>query len=207
MLNLFKWRQLLAIDFFLLSFGGSSSSDSSTKASSSTSTAISTSDKRAVASENANAITGNNNLTNRTNLTSVSNSGNTTTYATDFGSVGAALSGITQIGSKAIDAGQMSINGAVDVLKQQTANNLSTTAAVVGLAKDYGANTLSNSRDVLGLASSTIGTISGLATSTANIAAGAYQNQADTATGNRTVVLAGLAVVAVVGAAFIFKKG
>jgi hypothetical protein len=160
--------------------GGSSESDASTRTTNNTSTAISTVDRRAVASENADAITGDNNSITR--------------IQTDFGSVGRALDAVTQTGARAIDLGQFAVGGAVDVLKQQTAGNLTSIAQIIDLAKNYGANAMTNSKDVMGLA-----------TSTAQIAADAYKNQADSASGNRTVILVGLAVVGTVAAAIAWK--
>lgn len=162
--------------------GGSSSSDSSTRTDATTNNNISTSDKRAVASENADAITGNNNSVTR--------------ISTDFGSVGKALDAVSQTGAKAIDLGQFAVGGAIDVLKQQTSNNLSSISQVIDLAKNYGANAQTNSKDVMNLA-----------TSTATIAADAYKNQADSASGNRTIILVGLAVVGVIGVAIAWHKG
>lgn len=183
MINYRFWKTLLC-GFLPLYLGGDSSSDASTKTQYTTTNQISTSDKRAVASENANAITGDNNFIVR----------NTST--TDFGSVAKALDAVTQTGARAIDLGQFAVGGAVDVLKQQTAGNLTTMGQIINLAESYGANAQTNSKDVMGLA-----------TSTAQIAADAYKNQADSASGNRTIILTGLAVVGAIGAAIAFRQG
>ena len=100
--------------------GGESESDSSTQTTSNTTNQTSYADKRNVASEGAVSVSGDHNTISNT--------------STDFGSVGAALKGMGDISSKALDLSGVSISGALDSLKQQAAANASSLDKMLAFA-------------------------------------------------------------------------
>jgi hypothetical protein len=178
----------------ICNIGGDSSSSQTTSPITNTTTNVTSQDRRNVASENAQAVSGDNNFLVR-NSTSNTNT-NVNLSTTDYGSVKASLDGMTTLGSKAIDLGQFSVGGAIDTVKAVAQNNQATINDVFDLAKSTGANALTSAAQTIGLANST-----------AQLAASAYQNASDSSTGNRTLLLTGMAVIGAVAVAMMMHKG
>lgn len=189
-MNMFE--QLHYVRYGSMCNGGDSSSSQTTSPVTNTTTAVTTADKRNVASENAQAISGDNNLAVRNSTSNTS----TVVNMTDGGSVKAALDGMTTLGSRAIDLGQFAVGGAIDTVKQQAQLNQSTLNSVFDLAKSTGTNALTSAAQTIGLA-----------TSTAQLAADAYKNASDSSTGNRTLLLTGMAVIGVAAVVLMTHKG
>jgi hypothetical protein len=190
-MNFFSfWRMLFCFAWAPLYIGGGSESDASTNTTTSIRNNVSSVDRRGVASEQAISNTGDFNTINRTENNSL------TVQQTDFGSVGAALSGMGTISSKAIDLGQFAIGGAIENMKQQTALNAAGIASAFDVAKQSSANALTTAAQVMGFAN------------TQTVAASdAFKAAKDETNGNRTLMLTALAVVGAVGVAVAMKKG
>ncbi|RFP36156.1 hypothetical protein [Duganella sp. BJB476] len=121
------------------------------------------------------------------------NSNRSVSYSsTDFGSVAAALGGMTTLGNSAFAFGGSAVNGSVDALKQISADNQKSVAAAFNMASLSGANSMKSSADVLGFASSAI-------TKTADAFAAAKDG------GESKNIMYALVAIAVVGVAFAFK--
>jgi hypothetical protein len=95
---------------------------------------------------------------NSNNLTSfVDNSDRSiTTVGTDYGSVNASIGLAGAMGSRAFDLSGLSITGALDNLKLQSQTSLEATRQAFDLVRSSGANNLASSAQMLGMATSAI---------------------------------------------------
>lgn len=190
------WAAFFSFALFpRLNFGGGSSSDTQTKTSTSTTNNVSTADKRLVTSEDGMATSGDHNTLAKITSDSHNIAYNDNSTKTDFGSVSAALSGITQTADKAINLGQFGINGAVDILKKASDNSASLDSQLISFASQSSANAMTSSRDIMGLSSSVNSAV-----------AGAYANQADTANGNKKIMYVALGIMGLVAVKMFSNK-
>lgn len=97
-----------------------------------------------------------------------------------------------------------------DMAKRLVDTNASTTSSVTSgafdLAKNAQEGAMSSFGDVLNLTKAVVSQAGAQASSAATTAAAAYQSAADTASGNKTLIYAAIAAVAVVGLAVAFRK-
>lgn len=87
---------------------------------------------------------------------------------------------------------------AFDLARSGSAQAFESSGAALNFARETFGDVLSMARDVVGQAGTQ-------ARTAADTAAGAYQSAADTSTGNKTLIYAGLAVLAVAAVAYAFK--
>jgi hypothetical protein len=188
-------------------FGGDSDSQANTTSNTTNTNHITTEDRRVVASDAAVAVSGNGNSTSRTESTSFAdssnrstnfadsstrdsgNSTNITNTTTDFGAISKGMEGITTMGIAAVDLGDTSVTGAIQVLKNISDNNRAVTMKAFDMAND-------NSQSVMNFAGRNTESVKD-----------AFQTATIGPDENKTVLLAALAVIGAVGAAWAFKKG
>lgn len=115
--------------------------------------------------------------------------------STDAGSIKAAQ----DIAVKAIAAAQKSSEGAVAGAVAVTQSAIDSSEYTTGRAFDLAMKSAVQSSESSGAAL-------GLARNAIDAANSAYQGSADTANGNKTLIYAGLAAVALVGVAVLFRK-
>ncbi len=89
-------------------------------------------------------------------ITEFLDNSNRSVTVTDYGSVGSSLSTLGTMTTKALDITGDSVNGAIDALKYISDNNQKSVAGAFDLAKSASANALTNSAQVLGLANDVI---------------------------------------------------
>jgi hypothetical protein len=92
------------------------------------------------------------------------------------------------------------LRGSFDLAAQAAANGRGSIDAALGFARETWASALDLADKVTDQAGQQ-------ADQAASVAAGAYQSAADTSSGNRTLVLSGLAVVGMAAAFFFFRRG
>lgn len=129
------------------------------------------------------------------NSISVVDRSSATYNTTDAGSIKAAQ----DIAVKAIAAAQKSSDSAVAGAVAVTQSAIDSSEYTTGRAFDLALKSAVQSSESSGAAL-------GLARNAIDAAAGAYQSAADTGTGNKTLIYAGLAAVALVGVAVLFRK-
>jgi hypothetical protein len=194
------WKRLFCFAWMPMYFGGDSDSDSSTTSTTQNTNYVTTEDKRVVASDAAIALSGNNNNASRTESTSFSDSSDRSTVinntTTDFGSVSAALGGISSMGKSAIGLADNSVNGAIDTLKQVSNNSLELTLKAFDLARGSSADSVR-----------TVDTVSAFAAKNSQLAKEAFSESTLGRDDNKTVMYVAIAVIGAVGAAMALKKG
>lgn len=186
-----------------LYFGGSSESDSHTDTTNNTTNTAYNTDKRVVASDAAVALSGDGSSITKNETTSFADSSNrSTSFAdnrsyttTDFGSVSKSLDSVTMMGKAAVDLSDHSVSGAIDTLKKLADSNLSSVKAAFDAARGTSADSVRMADAAISFAKQT--------TDMTNQAFAEAKNGPDT---NKTVMLAALGVIGVVGAAIVLKK-
>lgn len=93
-----------------------------------------------------------------------------------------------------------------DMAKHLADNGASMTSGAFDLAKNAQEGAVSSFADVLDLTKAVVSQAGAQASTAASTAAAAYQSAADTSSGNKTLIYAALAAVAVVGLAVAFRK-
>jgi hypothetical protein len=218
-MSFFKiWKAWFCFAWMPLYFGGDSESDSSTNTTNDTRNLVTNTDKRAVASDQAVSLTGDGSVvevdrstnfadsSTKSSLTSfIDNSNRSTNFSdssdrssstvntvTDYGSVGAALSSMGQMTSRAFDNAGLGISGAIDVLKLQTTEGQKGLAAAFEMANKSSQNAQANSAAVLGFANSAL-----------KETQAAFSEAKDG--GQSKMVMAALGAVAVVGVVYALR--
>jgi hypothetical protein len=122
---------------------------------------------------------------------------NTNITTTDFGSVGAALSGMGTTANLAIDNAGQQVQGAINLLRLASSNGLDMLGTVLDFAAGSAANSDNNIAKALGFAGNTI---NDAITKTSSAFAQASESQ-----DNKSLKIAAIAIVAV-AVAFALKK-
>lgn len=96
------------------------------------------------------------NTTNSNNTTIFTDNRSTSTTVTDYGSINASLGLMGGMTTKAFDVAGMGIMGAIDTLKLQSQQQLSATKEAFDLVRSSGANNLASSAAMIGMATDAI---------------------------------------------------
>lgn len=125
---------------------------------------------------------------------SVDNSDRSVNYtSTDYGSVGLALGGLTQMSTKSLDVTAGAVNGVIGALKGMSGDSLLAMKSAFDFAGGASANSMSNSAAVMGFANSALKETSA-----------AFAEAKDN--GQSKMVMYAIGAIAVIGVAFALKS-